>query len=83
MDSLTLRVPAHTLLQSDERGIPIGSLTVEGTDYDFRRPRRIGATVLDHAFTDLERGEDGRARVELGHPDRDEAVTLWVDERYP
>ena len=43
-----------------------GALPVEGTDYDFRRPRSIGATVLDHAFTDLERGEDGRARVELG-----------------
>ena len=83
VDSLTLRIPARTLLRSDERGIPIGSLPVEGTDYDFRRPRRIGATVLDHAFTDLERGEDGRARVELGHPDRDEAVTLWVDETYP
>ena len=43
-------------------------LPVEGTDYDFRRPRAIGATVLDHAFTDLERGEDGRARVELRTP---------------
>jgi aldose 1-epimerase len=83
VDSLSLRVPARTLLRSDERGIPIGSLPVEGTDYDFRRPHKIGATVLDHAFTDLERGEDGRARVELRHPDRDEAVTLWVDETYP
>ena len=35
----TLRVPAHTLLRSDERGIPVGSASVEGTDYDFRRPR--------------------------------------------
>jgi aldose 1-epimerase len=83
VDSLTLRVPARTLLRSDERGIPIGSLPVEGTDYDFRRPRKIGATVLDHAFTDLERGEDGRARVELGHAARGDGVTLWVDEAHP
>ena len=45
------------VLRSDERGIPVGSASVEGTDYDFRRPRTIGATVLDHAFTDLERDQ--------------------------
>jgi aldose 1-epimerase len=83
VDPLTLCVPGATVLRSDERGIPVGSFPVEGTDYDFRRPRMIGSTVLDHAFTDLERGEDGRARVELGHPGRREGVTLWVDETHP
>jgi aldose 1-epimerase len=83
VDPLTLRVPGATVLRSDERGIPVGSFPVEGTDYDFRRPRMIGSTVLDHAFTDLERGEDGRARVELGHAGRSEGVTLWVDEAHP
>jgi aldose 1-epimerase len=82
VDPLTLCVPGATVLRSDERGIPVGSFPVEGTDYDFRRPRMIGSTVLDHAFTDLERGEDGRARVELGYPGRSEGVTLWVDETY-
>ena len=60
-----------------------GALPVEGTDYDFRRPRTIGATVLDHAFTDLERDEDGRARVELRDPDGGSELTLWVDETHP
>jgi aldose 1-epimerase len=83
VDSFTLRVPANTLLRSDERGIPVDRLPAEGTDYDFRRPRVIGSTVLDHAFTDLARGEDGRARVELRDPDRGHGVTLWVDEAYP
>ena len=82
VDSLTLRVPADTLLLSDERGIPIDRLPAEGTDYDFRRPRAIGSTVLDHAFTDLARGDDGRARVELRDPDRGDTVTLWADESY-
>jgi len=82
VDSLTLRVPARTILRSDERGIPTGSLPVEGTEYDFRRPRPIGSTVLDHAFTDLERDADGRARVELGAPDGTGGVALWVDETY-
>jgi aldose 1-epimerase len=82
VDSLTLRIPARTLLRSDERGIPVERLPVGGTDYDFRRPRAIGATVLDHAFTDLERGEDGRARIELRDPDGGNELTLWVDETH-
>jgi aldose 1-epimerase len=43
----------------------------------------IGSTVLDHAFTDLARGEDGRARVELRDPERGDGVALWVDATYP
>jgi aldose 1-epimerase len=83
VDSLTLRVPGDTLLRSDERGIPVDRLPTEGTDYDFREPRVIGSTVLDHAFSGLARGEDGRARVELRDPDRGDGVTLWVDDAYP
>jgi aldose 1-epimerase len=83
VDPLILRVPGQSVLTSDARGIPIGSAAVEGTEYDFRRPRPIAATKLDNAFTDLERGDDGLARVELRHPDGVAALTLWVDETYP
>ena len=83
VDPLTLRVPGAKVLVSDERGIPVGSTPVEGTDYDFREPRTIGATVLDHAFTELERDDDGRARVELRDPDGGGELTLWVDEKHP
>jgi len=83
VNPLTLRVPGAAVLVSDERGIPVGSTQVEGTDYDFRRPRAIGATVLDHAFTELERDEGGRARVELRDPGADTALTLWLDEAHP
>jgi aldose 1-epimerase len=55
---------------------------VDGTAYDFREPRAIGTTKLDNAFTDLERDEDGLARVELRDPARGRALTLWVDESY-
>ena len=65
VDSAILHVPARSVLRSDERGLPAGSLSVDQTDYDFTRPRRIGRTRLDHAFTDLERDADGLARVEL------------------
>jgi aldose 1-epimerase len=70
------------VLRVDERGLPVGRESVEGTEHDFRRPREIGATTLDRAFTDLKRGEYGRARVELRDPRSRAGLTLWVDEGY-
>ena len=81
VDSLMLRCPARTVLHADERGIPTADVPVAGTEHDFRKARPIGTTVLDHCFTDLERDEDGRARVELHGAEG--AVTVWMDEAYP
>jgi len=76
VDEAIARIPARTVLESDERAIPVGSSPVEG-ELDFRTPRPIGAVQLDHCFTDLERDEDGLARVEV------DETTLWADESYP
>jgi aldose 1-epimerase len=83
VDSVVLRVPARTVLASGERGLPGGRGPVEGTEYDFRRPQQIGSTRLDNCFTDLERDDDGLARVELAAPDGGAALTLWVDSSHP
>jgi aldose 1-epimerase len=77
VDEAVLRVPAGAVLEADERSIPVGSRPVEGTELDFRKPRPIGAARLDHCFTELDRGEDGLASVEVG------GTTLWADESYP
>jgi aldose 1-epimerase len=82
VDPLVLRLPARSVLESDERGLPVGIRKVDGTEYDFRESRPIGSTVLDNGFTDLERDEDGRARVELRDPDTGRSLTLWVDASY-
>src|ERR1700719_2104005 len=58
-------VPGRTVLRSDERGLPIRREAVEGTEYDFRQPKRIGSIKVDHAFTDLERDAHRRACVQL------------------
>jgi aldose 1-epimerase len=83
VDTLELRIPAGTVLQSDERSLPTGSVPVAGTDYDFRTRRPIGGLVLDNAFTDLERDADGVARVELRDPETGAGRTLWMDAAYP
>jgi aldose 1-epimerase len=56
---------------------------VEDTEYDSRRPRPIGSTTRDHAFTNLERDGDGLARVALRDPNYGTEISLWVDESYP
>jgi len=83
VDPVVLRVAGRTVLESDERSLPVGTRPVDGTDYDFRVPRPIGSTKLDNAFTDLERDDDGRARVELHDPASGRALTLWADASYP
>jgi aldose 1-epimerase len=82
VDDVLLRVPARTVLRSDDRGIPVGAASVDEVELDFRIARPVGATRLDHCFTDLERGPDGLARVEL-HTPEGVFLTLWVDETHP
>jgi aldose 1-epimerase len=80
VDGALLRVPAHHTLDQDDRGLPTGVLTpVEGTDRDFTRARLVGPTVLDTAFTTLDRDADGRAWASLEVPGGDTGVSLWAD----
>jgi aldose 1-epimerase len=77
-DGWTLTMPADTrLLTDDERLLPTGREDVTGTGFDFRGGRRIGDTVVNHAFTGL--APD--AGVRLTDADGD-GVELWVDEHH-
>jgi aldose 1-epimerase len=82
IDSIRLRVPALDRLIADDRGLPVGRVPVASTEFDFTQRRPVGVTVLDTAYTDLQRDADGRARVELDHPDGACRATLWCDERF-
>jgi aldose 1-epimerase len=82
IDSLVLQAPGRQVLIQGERDLPVGAEPVDGTEFDFRAARPIGGTVLDNAFTELERDGDGRARVTLRDPESGRSVTLAVDEHY-
>lgn len=82
VDSWELTVPASTYVVTDERLLPVERRDVTGTDYDFRDPRPIGGTVLDHGLTDLARDDDGRARVRVRDAAGDRGVELWMDEAH-
>jgi aldose 1-epimerase len=82
VDDCELTVPAQSWLPMDDRGIPSGpAATVEGTPYDFREPRAIGTTRLDHALTGLSRDGDGRAWAHLV-ADGGTRVSLWAGQGY-
>jgi aldose 1-epimerase len=86
IDGCELTLPAGSWLPLDDRGIPAGSPEpVDGTAYDFREPRVIGATRLDHALTGLSRDGDGRAWAYLAAGEAQGAgprVGLWAGEGY-
>jgi aldose 1-epimerase len=81
VDECELMVPAERYLETDDRGLPVASHSVDGSAYDFRTARPIGALRLDTAFTELARDAHGRAHMRLESQGR--TVTLWMDEHYP
>ena len=76
VDTATLHLPARSVLGTNERS------PVHGTDLDFLEPRVVGDIALDTCFGDLDRSEDGLARVVLADPTAGASTTLWVDEAY-
>ncbi len=83
VDGWELTLPAATYVVTDDRKLPVERRPVDGTEHDFRTSRLIGDTVLDHAFTDLDRDADGRARVVVRDPEQGRGVVLWVDAQHP
>jgi len=79
VDRWELTLPARTRLLVDEHLVPTGRADVRDTELDFRTGRRIAGTSLDTAFTDLDRGADGRSEVLLRDPETDQGVALWMD----
>jgi aldose 1-epimerase len=86
VDDVVLTVPADRVLDATpDRLLPLGAVPVESLGLDFREPRRIGDTFVDHAYTGLRADDDGRVRVVLSAPsgagvecEWDPAVLPWV-----
>ena len=70
LDTWSLQVTAGTVLTvTEDRLLPTGTEPIApGSAFDFREPRVIGETFIDHAFTDLGRDEAGRLSVTVTAP---------------
>jgi aldose 1-epimerase len=82
IDNLELTLPAGTRLLTDERKLPTRREPVSDTELDFRISRPIRQTLLDHAFTDLDRDSFGRATTVLRDTATGLGVALWVDRQH-
>jgi aldose 1-epimerase len=80
VDEATLTLPAARRLQLDERALPVGEEAVDGSAFDFRTARPIGATQLDTCFAGLVRDDDGRWRVRVEA--EGSAVELWGSDGF-
>jgi aldose 1-epimerase len=66
VDDWTLELPAAPVLQvTPDRLVPTEQLDVDAVDFDWRTPRPIGDTFVDHAFTDLSPDAKGVTTVRL------------------
>jgi aldose 1-epimerase len=82
VDDIVLHVPARTRLLVDGRMLPIGAAKVAGTEFDFSVPRRIGATVLDTAFGEVDRDDSGVSVVTLSGPAGSPSVSMWAEAAF-
>jgi aldose 1-epimerase len=77
IDECEVKLPADSVQLVDEQMIPYAHEPVAGTAFDFRVPRPIGQTVLDHCFLGLSRDSDQLARATIAGPAG--TTTLWSD----
>ncbi|MGH2448743.1 MAG: aldose 1-epimerase family protein [Chloroflexota bacterium] len=81
INSNILSVPAESMYRYDDRLIPIERVPVVGL-HDFRQSRLIGDTVINTDYTDLRRGDDGKAVISLQAPDTGLTVEVWMDKAF-
>ena len=83
-DDWTLEIPAQTLIRTgadlialpgDAAYLPLD----DAPELDFRRARAIGGSVLDHEYTDLVAGTDGRFRTRLTDTKSGFEITVWQE----
>ena len=66
VDNWVFELPAARVLEvTSDRLIPMELVDVETAGFDWRIPRPVGDTFIDHAFTDLSRGSTGVTAVRL------------------
>jgi aldose 1-epimerase len=82
VDDIVLHVPGKTRILADARLLPIGSVGVAGSEYDFSEPRKIGDLVLDTTFGEIEHDASGITEVTIADPGSPAKVVVWADEKF-
>lgn len=84
LDDWQLQVPAQTLIRTDASLIPLPDAAAyvaldEVPALDFRAPRRIGDSIIDQEYTDLDVETDGRIRTRIQDLASGLGIAVWQE----
>jgi aldose 1-epimerase len=84
VDGWQLQIPAQTLIRFDADLIALpGAAAYVALDdeptLDFREPRLLGDSILDHEYSDLHAEVDGRIRTRLRDPASGLGIAVWQE----
>lgn len=84
IDDLELRIPAGTLIRTDDALIPLAGADCRVhldivPEMDFRAGRPVGDRVIDACYADLHFGPDGRAETVLRAPKSGQELRVWQE----
>jgi aldose 1-epimerase len=84
VDGWQLQIPAQTLIRSDADLIALSGAAAyvsldDAPALDFREPRLLGDSILDHEYTDLHAEADGRIRTRLRNPANGLGIAVWQE----
>jgi len=84
VDGWQLQIPAQTLIRTDADLIALpGAAAFVALDdvpaLDFRKPRLLGDSILDHEYTNLDADADGRIRTHLRNPSSGLGIAVWQE----
>jgi aldose 1-epimerase len=80
VDDVVLHVPGKNRILADSRLLPIGTVSVAGTEFDFSEPRKIGNLIMDTTFGEIEHDTNGMTEVRLSGDGRD--IVVWADDKF-
>ncbi|KZC18549.1 MULTISPECIES: aldose 1-epimerase [Rhodanobacter] len=84
VDGWELQIPAQTLIRTGADLIALAGAEAyvaldDAPALDFREPRRIGDSIIDQGYTDLEADPDGRIRTRLRDPASGFGIAVWQE----
>lgn len=83
IDEAEVEIPARRYLEFGDRLVPTGKvLTVEGSAWDYRHPRRIDRARFNHCYLDLVRDPGRWCVVSLRDPHTNRCVQVAMDQAF-
>jgi aldose 1-epimerase len=84
VDGWQLQIPAQTLIRADADLIALSGAAAyvaldDAPALDFRKPRLLGDSILDHEYTGLHAEADGRIRTRLRDPASGLGIAVWQE----